>query len=61
MVGALSSSLDAATRISGISIQVLVVYAGAKILVYNTDIRIYNPEAKYASMVLLGINRFQLN
>lgn len=28
MLGALSSSLDVATRISGISIQVLVVYAG---------------------------------
>lgn len=28
MVGALSSSLDAATRVSGISIQILVVYGG---------------------------------
>ena len=30
MVGALSSSLDVATRVSGISIQVLVVYAGTR-------------------------------
>ena len=30
MVGALSSSLDVATRISGISIQILVVYAGSQ-------------------------------
>jgi ABC-type multidrug transport system permease subunit len=28
MLGALSSTLDAATRVSGISIQILVVYAG---------------------------------
>jgi len=30
MVGALSSNLDVATRISGISIQILVVYAGSR-------------------------------
>jgi ATP-binding cassette, subfamily G (WHITE), member 2, SNQ2 len=57
MLGALSSSLDAATRISGISIQILVVYGGSSYS-NNTDIRIYHPETDYASMVFLGINPF---
>jgi ATP-binding cassette, subfamily G (WHITE), member 2, SNQ2 len=59
MVGSLSANLDAATRISGISIQILVVYAGSSSS-FNTDIRIHNPETNYATMVFLGINPFDL-
>ena len=54
MVGALSSSLDVATRVSGIGIQILIVYAGLfpQIL---TDFRLHHSPAHYASVVLLGI------
>ena len=57
MVGALSANLDAATRLSGISIQILVVYGGSSYS-RNADIRIHNPETDYAAMVFLGMSPF---
>ena len=58
MLGALTSSLDIATRISGISIQALIVYAVSLETAKKLMEGVYYSKTVDASLVVLGMSSF---